>query len=216
MPKTFFSPFKSTWIAFLVFSMTICGADEAKQALQNAIAFQREARDLVLKFRASVYNSALDKQEKYIGKLWLKGSDKFKLEIPGAAYISDGVTYTEYHSQNHQAVIRVAKDMEDKPLPGDMLLRFLDSDPISLGKVELEGKEYLELHLDPTRAMKNLDSLVVLLDKGKFSLHRITSRDIAGNEAQYTITSLKRNGGIKDKEFVFVAPKGAEIVDMRE
>ncbi|MEO6094420.1 MAG: hypothetical protein ABIW76_01645, partial [Fibrobacteria bacterium] len=62
---------------------------------------------------------------------------------------------------------------------------------------------------------KNLDSLAVLLDKSDYSVHRISSRDVSGNEAKYTVTSIKRNRGLKDKEFGFALPKGAEVVDMR-
>jgi outer membrane lipoprotein-sorting protein len=189
---------------------------EAKDVLRKAIAFQREAKDFALKFDASVYNSALDKQEAYHGKLLLKSTTKFSLEIPGANYVSDGVTFWEYHKQNHQVVLRRAQDLADQPLPSDVLLRFLDSEPIALFKTKVKGKEYLELRLDPTRAMKNLDSLAVLLEKSNYSLYRISSRDVSGNETQYTVTSLHRNDGIKDKEFVFVPPKGTDIVDMRE
>jgi outer membrane lipoprotein-sorting protein len=187
----------------------------AVAALRKAVTFHREAKDLSLKFDASVYNAALDKQDEYQGRLLLKGASKFRLEIPGGTYVSDGVTFWEYHAQNHQVVVKAAKDMEDKPLPGDVLLRFLDSDPLSLAKAKDGGKEFLELRLDPARAMKNLDSLAVLLDKSDYSVHRISSRDVSGNEAKYTVTSVKRNKGLKDKEFAFALPKGAEVVDMR-
>ena len=189
---------------------------DARAALRKAVAFHREAKDLTLKFQASVYNAALDKQDEYQGKLLLKGAEKFRLEIPGGTYVSDGATFWEYHARNHQVIIKGAKDMEDKPLPGDVLLRFLDSDPLSLGKALDGGKEYLEMNLDPSRAMKNLDSLAVLLELKNYSLHRISSRDVSGNEARYTVTSVKRNAGIKDREFTFVPPKDAEVVDMRE
>ena len=189
---------------------------EARAALAKAVAFHREAKDLALKFQASVYNAALDKQDAYQGKLLLKGAGKFRLEIPGGTYVSDGQSYWEYHAQNKQVIWKHAKDMEGQALPGDVLLRFLDSDPLSLGKAKDGRKEYLEMRLDPSRAMKNLDSLAVLLDKADFSVHRISSRDVSGNEAVYTVTSVKRNSGLQDKEFAFVAPKGAEVVDMRD
>jgi outer membrane lipoprotein-sorting protein len=191
------------------------GAGAAGAALRKAVTFHREAKDLSLKFDASVYNAALDKQDDYQGRLLLKGAAKFRLEIPGGTYVSDGETFWEYHAQNRQVVVKAAKDMEDKPLPGDVLLRFLDSDPLSLAKARDGGKEYLEMRLDPARAMKNLDSLAVLLDKSDYSVHRISSRDVSGNEAKYTVTSIKRNGGLKDKEFAFALPKGVEVVDMR-
>jgi outer membrane lipoprotein carrier protein len=188
---------------------------EARAALRKAIAFHREAKDLSLKFKASVYNSALDKQDKYDGKLLLKGA-KFRLEIPGGTYVSDGDSYWEYHAQNHQVILKRAKDIQDQPLPGDVLLRFLDSDPISISRTKAGGKECLELRLDPSHAMKNLDSLAVLLGRSDFSVQRISSRDVSGNEAEYTVTSVKRNAGLKDGEFAFAIPKGTDVVDMRD
>lgn len=195
---------------------TPAAGSEARKALRKAIAFHREAKDLTLKFKASVYNASLDKQDQYQGKLLLKGATMFRLEIPGGTYVSDGESYWEYHAQNHQVVLKHAKDMDDKPLPGEVLLRFLDSDPISLGRAVDGGKEFLDMRLDPSRAMKNLDSLAVLLDRANYSVHRISSRDVSGNEAEYTVTSVKRNGGLKDKDFIFAIPKDAEVVDMRD
>jgi NAD+ synthase (glutamine-hydrolysing)/outer membrane lipoprotein carrier protein len=188
---------------------------EARNALKKAIAYHREAKDLALKFDAKIYNAALDKEDAYQGKLLLKGADKFRLEIPGGTYVSDGKDFWEYHPQNRQAVRKAAGDREGQPLPGDVLLRFLDSEPLSAATVREGGKEWLELRLDPSRAMKNLDSLAVLLDKGTAAVHRISSRDLSGNEARYTVVSIKRNSGLKDSEFAFVPPKGVETVDMR-
>lgn len=189
---------------------------EARAALAKAIAFHREAKDLALKFQAKVYNAALDTEEEYQGRLLLKGADRFRLEIPGGTYVSDGQSFWEYHPKTKQAIRKAASEMEGRPLPGDVLLRFLDSDPLSLAPAKDGGKEYIEMRLDPSRAMKNMDSLVVQLDKADYSLHRVISRDVSGNEARYTVVSIKRNAGLKDKEFAFTVPKGAEIVDMRD
>lgn len=191
-------------------------AKEAVAALRKAIAFHREAKDLSLKFSAQVYNAALDKHDAYQGRFMLKGADKFRLEIPGGTFVSDGTTYWEYHAQTKQAIRKAASEGEGAIAPGAVLLRFLDSDPLSAATVREDGKEWIELRLDPSRAMKNLDSLTVLLDKGSYALHRISSRDVSGDEARYTVVSIKRDSGLKDKEFAFEPPKGAEVVDMRE
>ncbi|MBW8889440.1 MAG: outer membrane lipoprotein carrier protein LolA, partial [Fibrobacteres bacterium] len=81
---------------------------EAKAALRKAIAFHREAQDLSLKFTAQVYNAALDKHDAYQGRFLLKGADKFRLEIPGGTFVSDGTTYWEYHAQTKQAIRKAA------------------------------------------------------------------------------------------------------------
>ncbi|HLP41889.1 MAG TPA: outer membrane lipoprotein carrier protein LolA [Fibrobacteria bacterium] len=189
--------------------------DEAREAMRRAIVFHRQAKDLVFKFKAEVHNVDLDRDDTYAGRLLLKDSTRFRLEIPGATYVCDGKDFWEYHVRNQQAVVRSAADLEDRPLPGDVLLRFLDSEPLSVKRVKESGKEYLEMRLDPARAMKNLDSLSVQLHDKDYSVRRISSRDVSGNEARYTLLSVKRNGGIKDREFTFTPPKGAEVVDMR-
>lgn len=188
----------------------------AGAALRKAIEFHREAEDLSLKFTASVYNAALDSHDQYSGRLLLKGADKFRLEIPGGTFDSDGKTYWEYHPQTKQVIRKDATAGEDAIAPGAVLLRFLDSDPLSAKTVHEDGKDWIELRLDPSRAIKNLDSLAVLLDKDTYALHRVSSRDVSGDEARYTVVSIKRNSGLKDKEFAFAPPKGAEVVDMRE
>jgi chaperone LolA len=189
--------------------------EEARDALRRAIVFHRQAEDIAFRFEAEVYTADLDKRDTYRGRLLLKDSTRFRLEIPGGTYVSDGKSYWEYHPKNKQVVVRDAAEMAGQPLPGEVLLRFLDSEPLSVKRVKSGGKEVLELRLDPARAMKNLDSLAVQLDRRDHSLRRIASRDVNGNESVYTLLSVKRNGGIKDREFAFSPPKGTETVDMR-
>lgn len=206
-------PFLAMALAFPSFARR--DSVEAGEAMRKAIAFHRGAKDLSIRFKAEVYNAALDRSDAYEGRLLLKDSTRFRLEIPGAAYVSDGRDFWEYHAKNKQAVVRPAADLEDRPLPGDVLLRFLDSAPRSASRGGEGGGTYLELELDPSRAMKNLDSLSVRLDPKDHSVRRIASRDASGNEAVYTLLSVKRNTGLKDKEFAYDPPKGAEVVDMR-
>jgi outer membrane lipoprotein-sorting protein len=209
-------PFLAIALALQAFAQTDTGeAGQAAEAMRKAIAFHRGAKDLSIRFKAEVYNADLDRSDAYEGRLLLKDSTRFRLEIPGATYVSDGRSFWEYHAKNKQAVVRSAADLEDRPLPGDVLLRFLDSEPRSVSRAQEGGKTYLELELDPSRAMKNLDSLAVRLDRKDHSVRRIASRDASGNEAVYTLVSVKRNGGLKDKEFAFDPPKGVETVDMR-
>lgn len=187
--------------------------DEARSALRKAVIFHREAKDLSIAFKAEIYNADLDKTETYKGRLLLKDSTRFRLEVPAGTYVSDGKTLQEYHPRNRQLVIREAGSGQSTP--ADVLLRFLDADPLSSAKVKEGGRDALELRLDPARAMKNLDSLAVVLDRKDHSVRRIVSRDANGNETRYTLVSVKRNGGLKDREFAFTPPKGTEIVDMR-
>lgn len=209
-------PFLAIALAFQAFARADSGAvGEAREAMRKAIAFHRGAKDLSIRFKAEVYNADLDRSDAYEGRLLLKDSTRFRLEIPGATYVSDGQAFWEYHAKNKQVVVRPAADMEDRPLPGDVLLRFLDSEPLSASSAKEGGKTYLELELEPSRAMKNLDSLSVRLDSKNHSVRRISSRDASGNEAVYTLLSVKRNSGLKDKEFAFDPPKGVETVDMR-
>lgn len=190
------------------------GVDEARAALRRAVVFHRQAADLSLRFQAEVYNADLDKRDTYKGRLLLKDSTRFRLEVPGGTYVSDGKVFCEYHAKNKQAVIRPAGEMQGD-LPANVLLRFLDADPLSVARVKEAGKEYLELVLDPSRVMKSLDSLSVRLDRKDHSLRRVDSRDANGNEARYTLLSVKRNAGVGDKEFTFAPPKGTDVVDMR-
>ena len=189
---------------------------EARRVLQKAAAYHREAKDMSLRFRAEVYNAASDKHESYQGKLLLGDSDRFRLEIPAGIYVSDGSEYWEYHPQNHQALLRNARNLEEGASPGGIFLRFLDADPVSMERVKLEGREYWKLRLNPSVALKNLDSLSVWLNPSDCSVFRIDSRDLSGNETDYTLRSVKRNTGLKDEEFRYAPPKGAEVVDMRE
>src|SRR5687768_7260284 len=110
-------------LALLLLPIAILGAPpaepaadaEARAALRQAVVFHRQAKDIAFKFDAEVYNADLDKRDSYRGRLLLKDSTRFRLEIPGGTYVSDGKSFWEYHPKNKQVVVRDAEDMAGQP-----------------------------------------------------------------------------------------------------
>ncbi len=220
----FYKPFKvysalifaCLWQGFASsFAATSTHLPEAHALLHKAIVFYREAEDIQINFKAEVYTEATEKTDHFKGHLWLKDSVKFRLEMPALQCVSDGKTFWQYQPANKQVQIKKAQDIDGAALPGQVLFRFLDAEPLSVESVLEQGKSLLKLKLDPSKALKNTKSLMVFMrDDG--SVEKIISEDLSENRSTYTLTSVKRNTGIKESIFSFTSPEGAEVVDMRD
>ena len=68
------------------------------------------------------------------------------------------------------------------------------------------------LKLVPRRAEPEYEYLVVALDPESLQIRALVTRDRQGGESTLTLTNMKENVGISDKEFVFRIPRGVRVI----
>ena len=78
--------------------------------------------------------------------------------------------------------------------------------------VKATTADLLALKLVPRRAEPEYEYLVVALDPASLQLRTLTTRDRQGGESTLTLTNMKENRRLSDKDFVFTPPRGVNVV----
>lgn len=68
------------------------------------------------------------------------------------------------------------------------------------------------LKLTPKRPEREYDWLNLVVDKSSLSLRMLVTSDSQGGLSTFAFTNLRENTGIADKEFVFVMPRGVDVI----
>jgi outer membrane lipoprotein carrier protein len=68
------------------------------------------------------------------------------------------------------------------------------------------------LKLTPKRPEREYDWLNLVVDKSSLALRMLVTSDSQGGMSTFAFTNLRENTGIADKEFVFVMPRGVDVI----
>lgn len=188
---------------------------EAKAWLQEVAGPWRAAENWELRFSARVTSPHSRSPEHFQGDLWVGDSVRFRLEIPSGTYVSDGITFWEYHPSTKQVIIRSPQDLSGRALPGRLLFDLLAATPTRCDSLRVDGKPFIRLGLEPTAHTGQLDSITVWIDAEKRRLSEVATVDANGGQTRYAIQSLKLGISPPDARFRFEPPRKSEIVDMR-
>jgi outer membrane lipoprotein carrier protein len=78
--------------------------------------------------------------------------------------------------------------------------------------VKAPSADLLALKLVPRKAEPEYEYLVVALDPASLQMRALTTRDRQGGESTLTLTNMKENQRLPDKDFVFNRPRGVKVV----
>jgi outer membrane lipoprotein carrier protein len=68
------------------------------------------------------------------------------------------------------------------------------------------------LKLTPHRPEREYDWLDLVVDKSSLELRMLVTSDSQGGLSTFTFSNLRENSGISDKAFVFVIPRGVDVI----
>jgi len=68
------------------------------------------------------------------------------------------------------------------------------------------------LKLTPKRPEREYDWLNLVVDKSSLALRMLVTSDSQGGLSTFAFTNLRENTGVADKEFVFVMPRGVDVI----
>ncbi len=182
---------------------------DAKLVLEKLAQQHREAKSFSLKFESRAVGADGEFLPGNKGSLVSADSGRFRLEHAQGVVVCDGKTLWQYVPENKQVLLR---DASDAGSAGGVLLRFLQAKPL---RAVRQGAGLLRVVLDPASVGENLDSLILTIDDVKSVVREVDSQDPAGNRVLYAVKSLRYDENPRPGLFVFKAPKGVEIVDMR-
>jgi len=167
-------------------------------------------------FDLSIYWSVREREEKKSGELIIASGDRFRVSIGKEILVSDGKTYWQYNQKNAQVVMRNFADIDAATLPSKFLMSFLSTRKFAEKK---RDSGTVELVWDGGGKDANGDGYVAItavVEEKSGIIKTLKLTDKSENIHTYTFKKTVFDKSPKDGVFQFSAPKGVEILDMRE
>jgi len=168
-------------------------------------------------FDLSIYWSVREKEEKKSGELLIAPGNKFKVTLGKEAFISDGKIFWQYSERNAQVVVRKFSDIDQSTVPSRFLLSFLSNHAFT---EKQRNGSIVELSWDGKGKAGGVDgdytAITAVVDEKTGVIKTLKLTDKNDNVHTYVFKKTTFGKPPKDDTFQFKAPKGVEVVDMRD
>ena len=201
----------------IVFMAVTCFSPVVQaQTVQDVVAtvekHYSELMDLSAKMVQKNFLKSIGKTQTFDGKLLIKKPGKLRLDYTnGQIILVDGKAALFYSKKSEQMIKKTFTDFEHMNIPVAFLLGaahirddfdVLQPDPKSPRSLELLPKK-------PGAAMKKLT--IRTDEAGRIVV--LVIFDKSGNTTDIIFSDITEGVGLSDKQFVFTAPKGTEIIE---
>ena len=201
--------FLSLVLAQGVFALT------ADQVLEKSKAGFKSGKAWSLNFKAQVFQADSPDIRTQSGSLVVAEGDKFKLDLSGIKFYSDGESLWQWNVDQKQVLIKAVEDLSSSLHPSELLFKYLNCKVLEMGEAELSKQKLWTLKLDPSKYAGQFTKMEVWLSKKDYSPVRLYTEDPAGNASWYNIVDLKVVKNISNDDFKYKSVKGVDEIDMR-
>lgn len=171
-------------------------------------------------FDLTIYWAIREKESTKSGKLFLAPGEKFRVDLGKETFVSDGKSFWQYSETNNQVVIRNLSEIDLSMQPSHLLSTFLTGRTFTLNKSENGMVELVWNHApteeDSFKSSTSYTSVTVLVEEKSGIVKTLKMTDSNGNVNTYVFKKTVVGKSVPDKVFRFKAPKGVEVLDMRE
>jgi len=206
-----------TYLFFLIFFIVpnLILADDSEKILSQLQKKYDGIKDATISFTQKMQFNVSKKEQTIVGKLTFKKGNKYKIEIGEQTIITDGKTVWTYSKSNKQVLVNDYQEDEGMLTP-DKIMTALPKQYTSeiIGKEKLDKLNTIVVKLQPKEKSSH-KFIQVWVDGSESLMRKIQAHHSNGNTTTYNIDEIKTNTGIPDSFFVFDAPKGVEVIDMR-
>lgn len=199
-------------VAFAALQSFALTAEEALAASKN---WFKSGKAWDLEFQVQVFYSESPDIVSQKGKLLVADGDRFRLEIAGIEFVSDGESLWQYNPEQKQVLIKAVEDLSAAFHPSEMLFKYLGCKAKELKEAEFNKQKLWVLKLDASKYAGQFDQMEVWLSKKDFSPVRLFTVDPSGNSSWYNILNLKVVKKITADDFKFKPGKDVDEIDMR-
>ena len=152
------------------------------------------------------------------GNVSMKGN-KYKVSFGGQEIFSDGNTVWNYDKNSNEVTINNVDASGSALTPQKLFTNFYDNDFLYLlnGEKKIAGKTMQEIEMTPTDKSKPFHKVYLQVNKAAKTIYSTKVLENGGNRYTYTVSNMKTNAALTDKQFTFDKSKypGVEVVDLR-
>lgn len=187
----------------------------AEQVLDKSKAWFKSGKAWSLNFKAQVFETDSPEIKTQSGSLVVAEGDKFKLDLLGIKFYSDGESLWQWNVEQKQVLIKAVEDLSSSLHPSELLFKYLNCKALEMGEAELSKQKLWTLKLDPSKYAGRFTKMEVWLSQKDFSPVRLMTEDPAGNVSWYNIVDLKVVKNVSNDEFKYKPVAGVDEIDMR-
>lgn len=201
--------FVSLVLAQGVFALT------AEQVLEKSKAWFKSGKAWSLNFKAQLFQPDSPEIRTQSGSLVVAEGDKFKLDLSGIKFYSDGESLWQWNVDQKQVLIKAVEDLSNSLHPSELLFKYLNCKALEMGEAEFSKQKLWTLKLDPVKYAGQFTKMEVWLSQKDYSPVRLYTLDPAGNSTWYNIVDLKVVKNISNDDFKYKPVSGVDEIDMR-
>lgn len=206
---------KAIFIVSLFVAAQSTFALSAAEAMEKSKAWFKSGKAWNLDFRLQVFYADSPDFASQNGSLLVAEGDKFKLDIAGIKFYSDGVDMWQYNVEQKQVLIKAVEDLSSQLHPSELLFKYLNCKAKEMSEGSYGGQKLWVLKLDPSKYEGQFTQMEVWLNQKDFSPVRLFTVDPSGNGSWYNIQKLNVVKKVSDDDFRYKAVPGVDEIDMR-
>ena len=187
----------------------------ADQVLDKSKTWFKSGKAWSLNFRAQVFQVDSPDVQTQSGSLVVAEGDKFKLDLLGIKFYSDGESLWQWNVEQKQVLIKAVEDLSSSLHPSELLFKYLNCKALEMGEGEFAGQKLWVLKLDPSKYAGQFTKMEVWLSKKDYSPVRLFTEDPAGNATWYGIIDMKVVKKVSNDDFKYKPVAGVDEIDMR-
>ena len=151
------------------------------------------------------------------GQICAKDGIKFRIESQDQLIITDGKTIWTMNKANKQVMVdNSGNNSGDNPFLKSYLKKYTEEYKAELMGTEKTGEvDYYHLKLTAKNEDQFVRQVEFWVESKSFYLTKVQQLDINDNSTAYEVENIKADVVLKDNSFVFSAPEGYEVIDLR-
>jgi len=211
--------------ALFVMFLTAAAAQDAARPPADSVAKQVQAhyqtiKDFTADFSHTYEGGVLRRKTTERGAVLIKKPGRMRwtyTQPEQKVFVSDGIKIYAHVPADRQVTVSSmpADDKASTPIlflvgKGDLTRDFTVgyAEPIA-GLTFPEGSSALKL--TPRVKVPEYEWLILVVDKS-LKLQMLVARDAQSGTSTFTFTNMKENVGLKDSQFTFTIPRGADVI----
>ena len=189
----------------------------AKDLQQKYDKVRDFSADFVQTYRGGVLRQTATER----GRLIVKKPGKMRWEYRDPErklFVSDGRKLYSYVPEDRQVLVSDVPDDDHATTPAlflagkgnlgrDFTVSYAEADEAPAGTTVLK--------LSPRKTEPEYDWLMLAIDPVSLQIRMLITVDAQGGRSTFSLTNLKENVGVADKEFAFSIPRGVEVITDR-
>ena len=202
-------------------SLAAVGHADGDAATALATSIQRhydQVRDFQADFTHTYVGGILRKKTVERGRMAVRKPGRMRwtyTQPEEKLFVSDGNRIYSYVPADKQVYVAAVPADDQATTPALFLagkgniLRDFTVAPVDVADAPAGS---VALKLTPKRPEREYDWLNLVVDKSSLALRMLVTSDSQGGLSTFAFTNLRENTGIADKEFVFVMPRGVDVI----